>query len=122
MDESRFSPFYERLPIRHLTGKVLMSAILGLGFLAIHYASVGSEAMYWSWFLGALISTAMLCVYYATHTLRTILPEMNVRLSPHGHIDHLLTLRIIVRNRNLVIAGLLFGVLNCGFGIAFGLP
>ncbi len=88
MGDIRFLPFYEKLTIRfpgYIAGKVLVSTLLGLAFLAAHYVSIGNKIFEdWSWFLSALISTAVLCLYYATHTLRTILSQMDMRLRPDG--------------------------------------
>jgi len=126
MDDLKFLPFYERLTIRfpgYIIGKVLVSALLGLAFLAAHYVSIGNEVFEdWSWFLSALISTAMLCLYYATHTLRIILPEMDMRLRPDGDEVYMTPLKRILSDRNFILAGFFFGLLNCGFAYGFGLP
>jgi len=126
MDDLKFLPFYERLTIRfpgYIAGKILVSALLGIAFLAAHYVSTGDKVFKdGSWFLGVLIGTAMLCLYYATHTLRTILPEMAVRLGPDGDEVYMSPLKRILSDRNFVLAGLIFGLLNCGFGVSFGLP
>lgn len=126
MDDLKLLPFYERLTIRlpgYIVGKVLVSALLGLAFLAAHYASIRNDVFKdGSWILSALISTAMLCLYYATHTLRTILPEMEMRLRPDGDEVYMTPLKRILSNRNFVLAGVFFGFLNCGFGYCFGLP
>ena len=51
----------------YIIGKVVVSALLGLGFSSRHYVSIGHKLFdNGSWFLSALISTAMLCLYYAT--------------------------------------------------------
>ena len=126
MDDLKFSPFYERLTIPFLVsmvGKILVALLLGLAFLAAHYVSIGNEVFKdWSWFLSVLISTAMLCLYYATHTLRTIFPEMDVRLGPAGDEVYLTPLERILSDRNFVLAGFFFGSVNCLFGLLFGLP
>ncbi len=126
MDDLKFLPFYERLIIRfpgYLIGKVLVSTLLGLAFLVGHYVSIGNKVFEdWSWFLSALITTAMLCLYYATHTLRTLLPEMDMRLRPDGNEVYMTTLKRILSDRHFVLAGLFFGLLNCGVGYSFGLP
>lgn len=126
MDDLRFLPFYERLIIRfpgYLIGKILVSTLLGLAFLVSHYVSIGNKVFEdWSWFLSVLITTAMLCLYYATHTLRTLLPEMDVRLRPDGNEVYMATLRRILSDRHFVLAGFFFGLLNCGVGYSFGLP
>ncbi len=126
MEDIKFFPFYERMAIRlpgNIAGKVLVSVLPSLVFLAVHYVSTEGEVFKdWSWFLSVLISTAMLCLYYATHTLRTILTEMDMRLQPDGEGVHLTTLKRVLSDRNFVLAGLFFGLLNCGFGLCFGLP
>ena len=126
MDDLKFLPFYERLTIRfpgYIVGKVLVSALLGIAFLAAHYVSIGNKVFKdWSWFLSVLLGTAMLCLYYATHTLRTILPEMAVRLRPDGDEAYMSPLKRVLSDRNFILAGLFFGLLNCGFGYCFGLP
>jgi hypothetical protein len=126
MDDLKFFPFYERVTIRipvYIIDKLLVSALLGLIFLAAHYFSVGNKVFNdWSWFLSVLIGTAMLCLYYATHTLRTIFPEMDMRLRPDRDEVYMTPLKRILSDRNFVLAGLLFGLLDCGFGYAFGLP
>ena len=126
MKHPSFVPFYERLIPRfpgYIPGRVLVSVLPGLAFLGLHYASAGNKAFQdWSWFLAVLISAAMLCLYYATHTLRTLLPEMNLRLRPAGEGVYMAPLTRILSDRNFVLAGLFFGLLNCAIGISFGLP
>lgn len=126
MESPKFLPFYERLTKglpEHPFGKVLVSVLLGLAFIGVHCASIGNMVFKdWSWFLGALISIAMLCLYYATHTLRTIFPEMDMRLRPLGCKVYITPLGRILSDRNFVLVGLFFGLLNCGFGYCFGIP
>jgi hypothetical protein len=126
MDDPAFLPFYERLAIRfpvHVVGKLLLSVLIGLVFLTAHYMSIRSEVFNdWSWFLGVLISTAMLCLYYATHTLHAIIPEMDTRLRPDSNEIYMIPLKQTLSDRNFLLAGLFFGLLNCGFGYTFGLP
>ena len=126
MEDIKFLPFYERMAIRlpgNIAGKVLVSVLPSLVFLAAHYVSIEEEVFKdWSWFLSVLISTAMLCLYYATHTLRNILTEMDMRLQPDGEGVYLTTLKRVLSDRNFVLAGLFFGLLNCGFGLCFELP
>lgn len=126
MSDLKFLPFYERPTMRFpgsLVGEVLISALLGLAFLAAHSVSIGNKVFEdWNWLLGALISAAMLCLYYATHTLRSLLPEMDVRSGAGDSEAYMAALRRILSNRNFVLAGIFFGLLNCGFGYGFGLP
>lgn len=126
MDNLKFLPFYERLTIRfpgYIPGKILVSTLLGFSFLAAHYVNIGDKFLNnWSWFLSVLIVTAMLCLYYATHTLRIMLSVMAARLRPDGDEVYMCPLKRILTDRNFVLAGLFFGLLNCGLGFCFGLP
>src|SRR5437762_3539507 len=89
MNDLKFLPFYEWIANRipgYIVGRVIVSGLLGSVFLIVHCLSIGSQVCDggcfgdWSWFLAVLISTAMLCLYYATHTLRAMFPEMDIRL------------------------------------------
>lgn len=130
MDAEKFFPFYERIACRipgYIFRRVLVSAILGLVFLAVHCLSIGNQAFGigrsdWSWFLGILISTAMLCLYYATHTLRAMFPKMNARLNAGGKKFCMQVVMGVLSDYNFVRIGLIFGLLNCAFGFSFGLP
>ena len=66
MDNLKLLTFNERAAILfpvHVIGKLLLSALLGLLFLAVHYASIGTKVFNdWSWFPSVLISVAMLCL------------------------------------------------------------
>ena len=121
-----FEPFFVKLSLPYLSSsltKTLVSAVLGLAFLAAHYRSVGEKAFDdWSWFLSLLIATAMLTLYYATHVLQSIIPEMDRWLSPESNAVYMSPLQRILSDLNFRLAGVFFGVLNCGFGFAFGLP
>jgi hypothetical protein len=126
MDNQRFYPFYERLLAQfpgQLIGKVLVSTLIGLAFLVGHYVSIGNKVFDdWSWFLSVLIITATLCLYYATHILRTLLPEMDLRLRQCDNQVYMPTLIRILSDHNFILAGLFFGLLNSGIGYFFGLP
>lgn len=128
MNDFKLLPFYEKClpgPLRSFLGKVFASAILGLAFLGPHYASIGNDIFNdWSWFLGALISVQMLCLFYGTHNLRTVFAEMGLRplLRDRDYKDLASQLKHILSNRNFVIAGVFFGLVNCGLGYAFGPP
>src|SRR6266404_919941 len=91
MDDQKFFPFYERIANRlchgYVAGRIVVSVVLGLAFLVPHYGGNwlwGKEVNDWSWLLGVLITTTMLCLYYATHTLKTMFSEMNTRLGSEG--------------------------------------
>jgi len=122
MDETGFTPFYERTAGSFLR-KVLVCLLLGAGFLGLRYLDVGRQMFTdWSWFLGLLISAAMLALYIATYTLHAILPEMAVRVPPNSARVYREPLTRVLSDRHFVLAGLGFGILNCVFGFTFGLP
>lgn len=129
MDNQKFLPFYERLIMRTpwyftgKTGKALVSILIGGVFLVAHSLVIGQNIFDdWSWFLAALITTAMLGLYYATYTLQNLLPELDIRLRPHaGNEIYMPILRRILSDRNFVLAGFVFGLVNSCFGVFFGL-
>ena len=131
MGEKKFLPFYERIASRipgYVVGRVVVSGLLGFAFITAHYLSIGNQVFGrepfddWSWFLGVLIGAAMLCLYYSTHTLRTMFPEMDTRLHPGGNEVYMRALTNALSDYNFVRAGFVFGLLNCAFGYSFGLP
>ena len=129
MGNQEFLPIYERiangLNCGYATGRVLVSGILGLAFVVPHYVALiraGEKITDWSWFLAVLITTAMLCLYYATYTLKALLPEMDARLQGKNKQIFLAPLKKKLSDQNFAIAGLIFGLLNCAFGYWFGLP
>jgi hypothetical protein len=121
----QFSPFYERLSGRvpsDILGRALISVLLGLAFIAVQYASIENSIFDdGSWFLGVLISAVMLCLYIATATLHALLSRMAI-YSAHGNRAYHDRLKDTLSDRNFVIAGALFGTLNCVLGCSFGLP
>ena len=124
MPNQPFNPFFERMTDRFpipILGKVLVSIVLGFGFLAVHYAAARGRIFEdWSWFLGVLIGTAMLTVYYATHTLRSLMNEMH-RLGAHAEGVAARQLGKILTDKRFVVAGAISGIANCVFGYLFGL-
>jgi hypothetical protein len=126
--DQKFLPFYERIANRcggDIAGRIVVSALLGSAFLVPHYVGnwlVGKKVNDWSWFLGVLITTAMLCLYYATHALETMFPEMNTRLGPNGADVYMSPLKKTLSDAKFIVAGIFFGSLNCGIGYLFGLP
>jgi hypothetical protein len=129
MGSQEFLPFYEkianRLSDRYVAGRVAVSMLLGLTFLLPHYAAqfwAGEKKLDWSWFLAVLIAGAMLCLYYATYTLKALLPEMETRLEKSDQHILVPVLQQTLSDRNFKIVGLIFGLLNCAFGYLFGLP
>lgn len=126
MCSTTFSPFYERLaryaPVRVL-GKVTVSALLGLVVSVVHYAIIKDQMFDdWSWFLGLLIGTAMLCLYYATYTLNHLIPRLQLHMDKSIAEVFTKPLKSILSDRNFCIAGFVFGVLNSGLGFLFGPP
>src|SRR5579863_2993993 len=121
----QFLPFYEQLSARcpgRIFGQALISVLLGLAFLVAQYACVGNRIFAdWSWFLGLLIGTMMLCLYVATFTLHALLSRM-ATYSEHGSRACHDCLKHTLSDRNFVVAGAFFGVLNCVLGYSFGLP
>jgi hypothetical protein len=129
MSDLTFTPFYEGGPgwFLGLIGKLLVAAGLGLLFFVPHAVAVDGQVVKdWSWFLAALITTAMLALYYATDTLRGLLPEMSLRLrAKDGKCrDHVFMtpLRRILSDRYFVLAGCVVGVVNASAGYLFGIP
>lgn len=125
MADSTLIPFYERLTYGFpgIFAKVLISILLGLAFLVPHYLIVENKVFDdWSWFLSVLITIAMLNLYYATHKFRAILPEMDTRLPSDGDKVYMTPLKSVLSDRNFILAGSFFGLLNCVFGLYFGLP
>jgi hypothetical protein len=128
MSDQKFLPFYERIANRcggEIVGRVVVSTLLGLAFLVPHYLGswlVGKNVNDWSWFLGVLITTAMLCLYYATHTLETLFTEMNTRLGPKREDVYMPPIKEKLSDAKFIIAGIFFGSLNCGVGYLLGLP
>src|SRR5207249_10888816 len=124
VNNQNFVPFYEliaNLIPRYTVGRVLVSGLLGLAFLTPHYLIVGSQVFGRegfddsSWFLGVLISTAMLCLYYATHTLRSMFPEMDILLRPVGSESYMRTLTKTISDSKVLIVSLFFGCLKLAF-------
>ena len=134
MRQPGLQPFYDRITLRlpgpsPIIWKVFFCAFLGLSFLVAHFRTVGA-AMFgdWSWLLSVLITSSLLLLYYATHTLRGMLPQMDRRLNKKGEEyyrarqAYFVSLKKTLRDRNFVLAGLLFGAINCLMGYSFGVP
>jgi|HubBroStandDraft_2_1064218.scaffolds.fasta_scaffold146503_1 hypothetical protein len=125
MGSLQFLPFYERLTTRipgHIFSRASISIFLGLAFLAAQYASIGTCTFHdWSWFLALLITTMMLCLYIATYTLHELISRMAIYVPPDNQA-YRVCLKHTLSDRNFVIAGSIFGALNCVIGNRFGLP
>ena len=82
-----FSPFYEWLPGRFpipFIIKIMLAGAVGFLFLIPRYLVVGDQIIAdWSWLLCVIITTALICLYYATHTFRAMFRQLNLRL-PKG--------------------------------------
>lgn len=134
MRQPGFQPFYDRITLRlpgpsPIIWKVFFSALLGLSFLVAHFRTVGAPMFGdWSWLLSVLITSSLLLLYYATHTLRALLPQMDRRLNKKGEEYYreqqfyFVTLKRTLGDGRFVVAGLLFGTLNCLLGYKFGVP
>ncbi len=128
MTTTTFQPFYDRLGDRFampFLAKLLASVLLGLMFLAPHFIAA-EEAIFsdWSWLLCVIIIAAMLSLYYATHTLRSVFPQMDLRLEDAGRSTgteaYQGTLRRRLRDAKFLQWGLLFAALNCLVGWVLG--
>lgn len=125
-----FQPFYERFPNRFpipFVVKLLISLLLGFLFLAPHYRVVGEDLLEdWSWLLCVVIVTAMITLYYATHTFRSMFRQLNVRLQTQepALIDkaYFNKVRHYLSDKMFILFGLLFAVLNCGVGWSLCIP
>lgn len=123
----RRKPFFVRMipkGIPPFLGKVVVSALVGIFFLVFHLPTIPSAlegGADRSWILGLLLVVASLSGYYAAHTLWNLFDEMTFRLN--GAHAFLARVEGILRDRNFLIVGVMFGVLNCFFGwVVFGLP
>jgi len=132
-------PFYDKLAERlyipyigksAFIWKLALSTLLGLCFFGLRYISVmhsGNVAQYlfgdWSWFLALLITTVMLSLYYATHVFRNMISEVLRRIPEDvAEEDIVAPILNVMTNRGFIIWGVIFGIVNCCLGLAFGLP
>jgi hypothetical protein len=124
VSDIEFRPFYERSFPRTcgIVGRVGVSVALGLFILGLRWSAVGTGVFRdSSWLLALLIVIAMLCLYVATHTLRQLLRDIRVRWpSPQNSNPDLA--KDDLSARKFVAAGIVFGLVNCAFGLMFGLP
>jgi hypothetical protein len=136
-DSLRFEPFYERRPgwFPALLFKILVALLLGAAFLGPHAWAVGGKVVAdWSWLLAVLIAVATLALYYATATLRGLLPGMSLRLRPPDHEGlhdprrhrndkvFLDPINRTLSSGNFIGAGIAIGALNCLVGLGLGVP
>jgi hypothetical protein len=130
----KFQPFYETVAVRlpglaSLIWKVVVSTGLGLVTLAGLFVTIGKDIFTnWLWLVSVMITISLLSLYYATDTLRRLFPHMDSRLRRRGvpfkraKQTYYRTVRRLLRDRNFVLAGMLFGILNCAMGYLFGVP
>jgi len=101
--------------------KIAIAVGLGASFWLPHYFVAADLYCPSSLYLAILISAAMACLYLATHTLRSILPEMerktkgDVKLFMNV-LDQLLTTKAFIQY------GLFFAMANCFMANRFGVP
>lgn len=123
---SSFRPFYEWIPDRFaipLIVKVLLSISLGCLYLAPRYKVVKDEILIdWGWLLGLIIVAGMICLYYATHVFRAMMPQLNLllRTQDSAVIDraYFHKVRYYLSNKMFIRFGIIFAVANCGVGLA----
>lgn len=113
----KFLPFYERMAanssIMQLVAKIQLSLAAGFLFLFPRLLAVGDEIVTdWSWLLGVIISTSLICLYYATHTFRAMFRSLNFRL-PEGEATFPARLSYL-RDRQFVLGGFSFAIMGCG--------
>jgi len=126
MVQSRFNPFYEKIselfPVP-FAGKACISILPGFVFLTLHFLAVQEKVFKdWSWLLCLLIVTAMACLYYATHTLQSIFPSMDLLNEGGDSNVYLKPLKKQLSDRRLLGAGIFFGVVNCIVAFVLGPP
>ena len=127
--EKSFHPFFERFPDHFsipLIIKLLLSMLLGFVFFGPHYRIVGEGVLVdWSWLLCLLIVMAMISLYYATHTFRTMFSQMYVRLNKRdpANVDqaYMNAVKHYLSDKRFFWIGVLFAVLNCGVGWFLGI-
>ncbi len=106
--------------------KLGICILLGAIFLFIHYFSAPNFFQYNSIFLAAIIAGAMLSLYYATHELKLVIPEMDKRISPKSTAEESTEVvdefNTMLSTRNFLYCGMGFAVTNCILGTLFGIP
>lgn len=110
-------------------GALLASCIPGGVFFALHYVCTVGETFkdfsihfhVWSWLIGFMIIATGLCLYYATDTLKGLFLHIDSgeQVQPQ---QYLTPLNHTLSNRNFMLAGLFFGLLNTWMGQVFGVP
>lgn len=126
MGQTVFNPFYERIANLlgwRIIGKLLISLLAGLLFFIPYYSYVGIKALHnWSWFLGLVISCALMFLFFATATLCSLFPHWKTHLGPRQTEIFQKPLNKTLSDRNILLAGISFGLLNMLMGYCFGVP
>lgn len=134
-DVPQFLPFYEawadwigkRLGVS-VIGKIFASVIPGLVFTVIHFLCTRGDLAQvsivqfhaWSWMIGVMITSGMLALYFATHAFKGLFPQIDVWQNSDTTLLFLPRLNRTLSDRNFVLAGIFFGVLNMLMGYWFG--
>ena len=109
-------------------GKLVVAAVLGLYIFALRSLAVGVGVFAdWSWLGAAVITSTMLLLYYASYTLRAMLPELSLRLSRDGASEardavFMTPINTILSDRNFIRAGTAFGISCCVSSVTLGPP
>lgn len=126
MRQLNFQPFFERAVAgdeNSFTGKVVFSVLIGFNYLIIHSISIGQAVFdQWGWLLSVIITVAMLSLYFATHTLRHLLVEINVRIDTKASVALSRIIKQTLNDKRFIRWGISFGLLNCCVGGIFGIP
>lgn len=125
MDYNSFIPFYERIPYlsNNFVSKVLFSFFWGGTVLVAHFLSINFMVFKnFGWVLSVIITVACLALFYATHTFRSLLPQLEARLSSMDQAVFKNAISQHLSDNKFVIFGLFSGTLNCIIGYLFGLP
>ncbi len=132
-----FRPFYEaaadgiseRLGVP-VFGVLIMAFLPGALFFVAHYFCTvgvpfkGTVAHFhaWTWMVGFMIIAAILFVYYATHTLKRLFPQIDIWPNSQPSQKYFEPLTQTLNNQNFIYSGLFFGALNTLMGKLFGVP
>ena len=106
--------------------KLGICILLGAIFLLTHYFSSPDFFEFNSVFLAAIITGAMLALYYATHELKLVIPEMDKRISPKNAVTESTAVvdkfNAMLSTRHFIFCGMGFAIINCILGTLFGIP
>jgi len=124
METFEFNPFYNRFISTKLIpfiGKMVVSLFIGLLFLIPRFI-IKATAMIddLSILVGVIIILGFLALYYATYILKQILPRMHTFIKDNS-TTYLIPFSKITRDRNFVLSGFFFGLVNCLIGSYLGI-